>query len=149
MKTLLKNRKASFNFDLIKHYTAGIMLKGSEVKSLREGKGNIGDSYCYFKDDGLYLKSLYIPEYKPAGRNNHDPYRDRKLLLKKQELSSLKGKMEQKGMSVVPVKIILNDSHKIKVEVSLGKGKKNFDKRNRILDKQIDRETKEKINSLK
>lgn len=135
MKTLLKNRKASYNYDLVKHYTAGIMLSGSEVKTLRGGKGNIGDAYCYFKKDGLYLKSLYIPEYKPAGQNNHEPYRDRKLLLKKQELASLKAKMEQKGMSIVPVKIILNDKHKIKVEVSLGKGKKVHDKRDSIKEK--------------
>jgi|TARA_R110000851_G_scaffold56073_4_gene131244 SsrA-binding protein len=132
MKTILNNRKASFNYDLIKHYTAGIMLVGSEVKSLRQGKGNIGDAYCYFKNDGLWLKSLYIPEYKPAGNNNHEPYRDRKLLMKKQELASLKGKMEQKGMSIVPVKVVFNDSHKIKVEVSLGKGKRVHDKRDSI-----------------
>jgi SsrA-binding protein len=132
MRTLLNNRKASFNYDLIKHYTAGIMLTGSEVKSLRQGKGNIGDAYCYFKKDGLYLKSLYIPEYKPAGKNNHEPYRERKLLMKKQELAALKGKMEQKGMSIVPVKVIFNDKHKIKVEVSLGKGKKIHDKRDSI-----------------
>jgi len=148
MKTILKNRKASFNYDLIKHYVAGIILTGSEVKSLRQGKGNIGDAYCYFKKDGLYLKSLYIPEYKPAAMNNHDPYRDRKLLMKKQEISSLKSKIEQKGMAVIPVKLFLNDSHKVKVAVSLSKGKKVHDKRSTIKDKDqkrdLDRSLSEK-----
>ena len=149
MKTLLKNRKASYSYEISKTFTAGIMLTGSEVKSLRGGKGNIGDAYCYFTKKGLYLKSLYISEYKPAGQKNHEPYRDRKLLLNKQEIKVLKEKMEQKGMAIIPVKVVLNDKHKIKVEIALGKGKKLYDKRNRILDKQIDRENKKIIDSLK
>ena len=147
MKTLLKNRKASYSYEISKTFTAGIMLTGSEVKSLRGGKGNIGDAYCYFTKNGLYLKSLYIPEYKPAGQNNHEPYRDRKLLFNKQESKVLKEKMEQKGMAIIPVKVVLNDKHKIKVEIALGKGKKLYDKRetikNRDQKRDLDRQIKE------
>lgn len=148
MKKLLTNRKASFNYELVKTFTAGIMLQSSEVKSLRGGKGNIGDAYCYFGKDGLYLKSLYIPEYKPAAHANHDPYRDRKLLLNKQELKLLKERSEQKGMTIVPVKLFLNDSHKIKIDIALGKGKKVHDKRELIKAKDqkrdLDRQLKDK-----
>jgi len=147
MKTLLKNRKASYSYEISKTFTAGIMLTGSEVKSLRGGKGNVGDAYCYFNKNGLYLRSLYIQEYKPAGQNNHEPYRDRKLLLNKQEIKVLKEKMEQKGMAIIPVKVVLNDKHKIKVEIALGKGKKLYDKSSAIKERDqkrdLDRQIKE------
>ncbi len=140
MKVLLRNKKSSFLYELLKTFSSGIILTGSEVKSLREGKGNIGDAYCYFTEKGLYLKSLYIPEYKPAGRNNHQPYRERKLLLTKQELNLLKKKMEQKGLTIVPVSIYLNDKCKIKVDIALAKGKNLYDKRVSLKDKEQQRE---------
>jgi SsrA-binding protein len=126
------NKKASFQFHLDKKYEAGIQLTGSEVKSIRNGGVNMGDAYCFFLGDELYLMKMHISEYKFGSDKNHDPLRKRKLLLKRAELRSLQKKVKEKGYSIVPVRIYVNERGLVKLEIALARGKKVFDKRDSI-----------------
>ena len=127
-KIICLNRKASFNYFFIETLEAGISLKGSEVKSLRDGKGSIADSYAVDNNGELFLINSHIPLYRQSSYNNHDPKGDRKLLLNKKEINKLIGKMNQDGLTLVPTKMYFKKG-KAKVEIAVGKGKKNFDKR--------------------
>jgi len=138
-KLICKNKKAFFNFELADTFEAGIVLLGSEVKSLRAGKANLSDSYGKFRNGELYLLDAHISAYPQANRENHDPVRERKLLLHKRELKRLLGKVTEKGFSLVPLKLYLRDG-KVKVELALAKGKKIFDKREAIKKKDQRRE---------
>lgn len=134
------NRKAKFEFAFLQSFEAGIMLKGTEVKSLRAGNANLNDAYCTFKKNELYINSLYIGEYEYGNQNNHEPRRPRKLLLKKSELSKLLKRVEAKGLTIVPYKVYFSDRGHAKIEIALAQGKKSFDKRHSIKEKDAKRE---------
>jgi SsrA-binding protein len=127
-KIICLNRKASFNYFFIDLLEAGISLKGSEVKSLRDGKGSIADSYAVDKDGELFLINSHIPLYRQSSYNNHDPKGERKLLLKRREINKLVGRINQEGLTIVPTKLYFVKG-KVKVELAVAKGKKLFDKR--------------------
>lgn len=137
----IKNRKASFEYEFITKHIAGIILLGSEVKSIRNNQANISDSHCIFIDHELFVKNLYIEEYKNA-TNNHEPKRDRKLLLNKIELNKMIGKVKEKGMSIIPIRLFTNEKGKVKLEIVLAKGRKKHDKREKIKKKDIMRDIK-------
>jgi len=126
------NRKAKFEYHFLQEFDAGIMLLGTEVKSLRSGNGNLSDAYCLFKEGELYIKSMYIGEYDHGNINNHETRRDRKLLLKKTELKKLERRVKEKGLTIVPYKIYFSDRGLVKIRVILGQGKKSYDKRDSI-----------------
>ena len=127
-KIICLNRKASFNFFFIELLEAGIALKGSEVKSLRDGKGSIADSYALDKSGELFLINSHIPMYRQSSYNNHNPKEERKLLLKKKEINKLIGRINQEGLTIVPTKMYFVKG-KVKVEIAVAKGKKLYDKR--------------------
>ena len=116
------------------------MLTGTEVKSLREGKGNISDAFCIFQDSELWLKNMHISEFKQGSYNNHDPKRLRKLLLKRNELQKILSKVKEKGITLIPVKVFFSDRGFAKVEIALARGKKQFDKREDLKKKDAQRE---------
>lgn len=136
----IRNKKASFEYHLIDRYSAGIQLLGTEIKSIREGKANINNSFCSFFEDGLYIRNMHIAEYSFGSFYNHESKRDRKLLLTKKELKKLKEKGEEKGFTIVPLKIFINDRGFAKVEIALAQGKKDFDKRETIKERESKRE---------
>lgn len=128
-KIAAANRRARFNYEIGQTYEAGIALKGTEVKSLREGRSNIADSYAGERDGEMWLYNAYIPEYLQANRFNHETRRPRKLLLHKREISRLASAVQREGMTVVPLRIYFNDQGRAKVELALARGKKLHDKR--------------------
>jgi SsrA-binding protein len=138
----IKNRSAYFEYFIDAKYEAGLVLLGTEVKSLREGKANFNDSYCLVHKGEVWLKSLHIAEYSHGTVNNHDPLRDRKLLLQKREIKRIDARLKEKGYTLVPLRIFLNDKNLIKVEIGLAKGKKLHDKRESIKKRETDREIK-------
>jgi len=127
-KIICLNRKASFNYFFLDQLEAGIALKGSEVKSLRDGKASIADSYAVDKNGEIFLINSHIPLYKQSSYNNHDPKGDRKLLLKKKEINKLIGRINQEGLTLVPTKLYFKNG-KAKIQIAVGKGKKLYDKR--------------------
>ena len=127
-KIICLNRKASFNYFFLEILEAGISLKGSEVKSLRDGKGSIADSYALDNNGELFLINSHIASYKQASYSNHKPIDDRKLLLNKREINKLIGKMQREGFTIIPTKMYFKKG-KAKIELAIGKGKKQFDKR--------------------
>lgn len=141
-KVYIKNRPATFEYAIEDRLTAGIMLTGSEIKSVRNGKVSFNDSYCYFQKSELWIKSLHIAEYVNAGYAGHDPIRDRKLLLNKKELSKWANKVKEKGLTIVPLAMFINENGYAKLEIGLGKGKKLHDKRESIKSRDADREMK-------
>jgi SsrA-binding protein len=141
---IISNRSAYFEYHIEDKYSAGLVLTGTEVKSLREGKASFNDSYCYFNKGELWIKSLYIAEYSHGNLNNHDPVRERKLLLSKRELKKLESKIKEKGYSIVPLRIFFNEKGLAKLEIGLGKGKKVHDKRETIKEREIERDIKRK-----
>ncbi len=141
----IKNRQAYFEYFIDDKYVAGIVLKGTEVKSLREGKASFNDSYCIFQQDELWLRSFHISEYSHGTTNNHDPVRERKLLLNRREIKKLEGKIKEKGFTIVPLRLFLNEKNLVKVEIGLAKGKKLHDKRDTIKQRDTDREMKRYI----
>jgi len=128
-KIVAENRKARFNYEIIDTYEAGMVLSGTEVKSLREGKANIAESYASDEGGEIWLINSYLPEYLQANRFNHEPRRRRKLLLSKREVNRLRGAINRDGMTLIPLKIYFNDQGRAKLELALGKGKKLHDKR--------------------
>ena len=138
----LNNKKAYYEYFFEATYTAGIVLQGTEIKSLRTGKASFNDSYCIFDRGELYVKSLHISEYKFGTYANHEPLQERKLLLNKKELKKLEEKSKEKGYSIIPLKIFINEKGFAKMDIGLGKGKKNFDKRDTIKTRENDRDLK-------
>lgn len=128
-KIVAENRKARFNYEILDTYEAGLVLKGTEVKSLREGKANIAESYASDEDGELWLINSYLPEYLQANRFNHEPRRRRKLLLSAREIGRLRNAVNREGMTLIPMKIYFNDRGRVKLELALAKGKKLHDKR--------------------
>lgn len=138
----IKNRAAYFEYFIDDKYTAGISLTGTEVKSLRAGKASFNDSYCIIDHGEVFIKSLHISEYSHGTVNNHNPIRDRKLLLNRREIKKLEGKIKEKGFTIIPLRLFFNENNLIKVEIGLGKGKKLHDKRESIKQRDTDRELK-------
>ena len=128
LKIISNNRKARFNYFFKEFYEAGIALKGSEVKSLRDGKANISESYAFDHHGEMYLVNSHIPAYKESSYNNHDPRRSRKLLLNKKEINKLIGRVNREGFTLIPTKLYFKKG-KAKVEIAVAKGKKQYDKR--------------------
>ena len=138
----LKNRQAYHEFFIDAKYEAGMVLLGTEVKSLRNGRASFNDSYCLIHKGEIWLKSLHIAEYTHGNMNNHDPLRDRKLLLEKREIKKIEAKLKEKGYTLVPLRIYFNEKRFAKIEIGLAKGKKLHDKRESIKQKDVDREMK-------
>jgi len=138
----IKNRQAYFEYFIDDKLTAGIALLGTEVKSIRAGKGSFADAYCIFQSGELWLKAMNIAIYSHGTVNNHDPVRDRKLLLTKRELKKWEAKIKEKGYTIVPLKLFFNENNIAKVEIGLAKGKKLHDKRESIKQKDTEREMK-------
>jgi SsrA-binding protein len=136
----IKNKKASFEFEFIDKYIAGVQLTGTEIKSIREAKVSLTEAYCYFRRGELFIKQMHIAPYSMAASYNHDPVRERKLLLTKQELSKMENKFSEKGLSVIPIRIFINDRGLAKMEIALARGKKIHDKRESIKEKDSKRE---------
>ena len=141
----IKNRSAYFEYFIDDKYTAGIMLTGTEIKSLRTGKASFNDSYCIFHKGELFIKSFHIAEYAFGNLNNHDPLRERKLLLNKRELKKIETRLKEKGYTLIPLRLFFNEKNIAKVEIGLGKGKKLHDKRETIKQRDTDREIKRYI----
>ena len=131
LKIISNNRKANFNYFLEEFYEAGIVLKGSEIKSLRGGKVNILESYAFDNNGEIYLINSYIPSYKESSYNNHNPIRNRKLLLNKREIDKLLGRIHREGFTLIPTKMYFKKG-KAKIEIAVAKGKKQYDKRQTI-----------------
>jgi SsrA-binding protein len=140
----LSNKKAYFEYYIEDKYVAGMVLKGTEIKSLRAGKASFNDSYCIFDKGELFVKSFHISEYAFGTYINHEPLQERKLLLNKRELKKLESKIREKGYSIIPLKIYLNEKGFFKMEIGLGKGKKIYDKRETIKERESDRDVKRK-----
>lgn len=138
----IKNRQAYFDYFIDDKYIAGLVLTGTEVKSLRAGRASFNDSYCLFNKGELWIRSLHIAEYSFGTINNHDPLRERKLLLSKRELKKIETKLKEKGYTLVPLRIFFNEKNLAKMEVGLGKGKKVHDKRETIKQRDTEREIK-------
>jgi SsrA-binding protein len=135
-KTLeIVNRKAKYQYHFVSTYEAGIVLNGTEIKSIRQGDVNLNDAYCTFKKGELYIQSLYIKEYKFATYFNHEARRIRKLLLKKAELKKLEKRVKERGFTIVPYRLFISERGFAKLEIALAEGKKSFDKRNSIKEK--------------
>ncbi|MDP4285683.1 MAG: SsrA-binding protein SmpB [Bacteroidota bacterium] len=140
----LSNRKAYYEYNIEAKYIAGIVLTGTEIKSLRAGKASFNDSYCIFFKGELFVKSLHISEYHFGTHYNHEPMQERKLLLHKKELRKLENKMKEKGFTIIPLKIFISEKGFAKMEIGLGKGKKIYDKRESIKERENDRDIKRK-----
>jgi SsrA-binding protein len=136
----IKNKKASFEYFLLDEFTAGIQLTGTEIKSLREGKANITDAYCSFAGTELYVKNMHISEYTMGTHYNHEPKRSRKLLLNKRELKKLLTKTKEKGLTIIPTLMFINENGLAKLNISLAKGKHSYDKRETLKNKEIQRD---------
>jgi SsrA-binding protein len=133
------NRQASFRFDLLDRFEAGMVLRGTEVKALREGGAQMKDSYATIRDGELWLLNLHIPPYKPAARDNHPPERDRKLLLNRREIDKIVADMKEKGLTIVPTRIYFKDG-RAKAEIAMARGKDRFDKRQGIKEREMKRD---------
>ena len=139
-KVEIRNKRAEFEYQLLERFTAGIALKGTEIKSIREGAGSITEAFCYMKGDELFVKSMNIPEYSHGNLMNHDILRLRKLLLTKRELKKIDTKVRERGVTVLPIRLFLSDRGFAKLEIALARGKKSFDKRESIKQKDSKRE---------
>ncbi len=131
----IKNKRATFDYELIDTYTAGIVLTGTEIKSIRQGKASLVDTYCYFVNNELWVKNMHISEYFYGSYNNHTARRERKLLLTKKELDKLKRGSLDPGFTLIPVRLFINEKGLAKVVVALAKGKKQYDKRQSLKEK--------------
>lgn len=136
----IRNRQASFGYELLDTYISGMVLKGTEIKSIREGKVNLQDGYVYFVRDEAFVKGVNISPFSQGTHYNHEAARDRKLLMKKSELLRLKTKAEEKGLTIIPIRLFINDRGYAKLEIALARGKKIHDKRQSIKERDIKRE---------
>ena len=151
MKNIYKNKKAYFEYEILEKFEAGMVLKGSEVKSIREGKINFIDSYCEICEGEIYCKGLHISQYKDASYNNDDPLRNRKLLLNKKEINKISARIKERGLSCVPLSVYFNKRNFVKMEIGLGRGKRLYDKREKIKknDVRIENSAASKIKNIK
>lgn len=138
----MNNRQAYFNYSIEDKYVAGIVLMGTEVKSIRDGKLSFNDAFCMFDDGELWVRGLFIASYSHGTANNHIEVHDRKLLLNKKELKKIQAKIKEKGYTLVPLKVFFTDKNLVKVEIGLGRGKKLHDKRETIKNRDVEKEIK-------
>lgn len=136
----IKNKRATFDYEIIDKYTAGIVLTGTEIKSIREGKASLVDTFCFIHDDELWVKNMYVAEYSYGTYNNHATRRDRKLLLNKKEINNLRNDTLSPGYTIVPLVLFINDKRLAKLDIALCRGKKEFDKRASIRERDDKRE---------
>jgi SsrA-binding protein len=139
-KISIKNKKAFYQYAFIEKFIAGIQLTGTEIKSIRSGKVSLADSYCHFINNELWVKGMHIAEYLWGGHYNHDPKRERKLLLEKHELNKLQKKSKEAGLTIIAFRLFINEKGLAKLEIALAKGKKEYDRREDIKQKDIKRE---------
>lgn len=145
MKVIATNKKAHYNYEILESHEAGISLVGSEVKSIREGRISLKESYAEIKDNEVYLINCHISPYAPANIFNHEPQRERKLLLHRREIKRLTGKIKEKGFTLIPTKVLINDNGRVKVEVSLAKGKRAYQKKEVIKERDRERELRAEL----
>jgi len=143
------NRRARFEYEFLEKHEAGIVLSGTEIKSIRAGNVNLRDAYCFFKKEELFVKSLFIAEYEHGNYANHEPRRTRKLLLHRQQLRKLEKKVKEKGFTIVPVRLYINDRGFAKLEIALAQGKKVHDKRQSIKEKDVKRDLQRQMKGVK
>jgi SsrA-binding protein len=141
----IENRRAKFDYQFIEKLVAGMVLSGTEIKSIREGKAALVDSYCYFRNEELYIKNMNIAAYSEGTHYNHEPNRERKLLLSKTELNKLQKKLKDQGLTIIPIRLFISQSGYAKLEIALAKGKKEFDKRESIKKRDTEREINRKL----
>ncbi|MDC1508869.1 SsrA-binding protein SmpB [Saprospiraceae bacterium] len=146
---VIVNRKAKYEYTLVDEFEAGIILKGTEVKAMRSGNANLSDAYCIFDNGNLIIKSMFIAEYDHGNVNNHETRADRRLLLRKSELKKIKRKLDEKGLTLVPYKIYFTERGFVKLNIWLAQGKKSFDKRNSIKEKDVKRELDREMKKFK
>lgn len=137
---VIRNKRATFDYELLDQYTAGIVLVGSEIKSIRAGKAGLVDSYCYFSHGELWIKNMYVAEYSYASYNNHVERRERKLLLSRRELRGLEEALKNPGHTIIPVRLFINERGLAKIIIALARGKKQYDKRAAIRDREDKRQ---------
>ena len=142
-KIFFKNRKATYNYEVFDKYIAGIILKGTEIKSIRSSLINMNSSYCLVDNNDIYVKDLNISEYKFGNLNNHEPKRKRKLLLNKREINQIKKKVSEKKFSIIPLNLFISDRGFAKMEIALCKGKKTYDKRESVKNREADRKLRQ------
>ena len=135
-KIEIKNKRASFEYEFIESFTAGIVLTGTEIKSIRAGKASLTDSYCYFAGKELFVKNMHIADYWWGSFNKHDPRRDRKLLLNRRELRKLQRATKEKGLTIITTKLFIADNGYAKLNIALARGKKEYDKRHSLKEKE-------------
>lgn len=136
----IQNKKAQFEYAFLEKYTAGMVLKGTEIKSIRQGKVSMADAYCFFNGEELFLKNLNIAKYDNGTHYNHEPLRDRKLLLTRKELRKLISKLTDKGLTIIPTRVYISEQGLAKIEIGLAKGKKLYDKRESIKERDVSRD---------
>lgn len=136
----IRNKKASHDYEFLEKFIAGIKLTGTEIKSIRAGKATLTDSFCVFRNGELYIKGMHISEYWWGNLNNHDPLRERKLLLKSRELKKIEKKVKESGLTVIVIKVFINERGLAKAEIAVSKGKKEYDKRETLKRKDTERE---------
>jgi len=141
----VKNRKASYNYEFLEEEVAGISLFGSEVKSIRNGDVSIGEAHCFIQDGEVFITGMHVAEYKESGRGNHDPYRKRKLLLTKKQIKKFDDKLKVRGITIVPIKLFTNEKGVLKMKIALARGKKNYDKKQSIKERDISRDMDREI----
>jgi len=142
MTTLIQNRRARFDYSILQTYIAGIQLTGTEVKSIRDKKASISEAYCHVNNGEIFIKNMHISEYRQIKHTNHEPLRDRKLLLNKKEINQLDKSMKEKGLTIIPLNVKLTETGFIKIEIGLVKGKKPYDKKTTIMLRDLDRDQK-------
>lgn len=142
MTTLIQNRRARFDYSILQTYIAGIQLTGTEVKSIRDKKASISEAYCHVNNGEIFIKNMHISEYRQIKHTNHEPLRDRKLLLNKKEINQLDKSMKEKGLTIIPLNVKLTETGFIKIEIGLVKGKKPYDKKTKIMLRDFDRDQK-------
>ncbi|MEY4382892.1 MAG: hypothetical protein RI995_434 [Bacteroidota bacterium] len=138
-KVEILNRKASFEYQFLDTFTAGLVLSGTEIKSIRQGKVNLTDAYCLFHQDELFVRNMHISKYEEGTHYNHEPIRDRKLLLSKRELKKLLNELKNVGLTIIPTKLFISDKGYAKLNIALAKGKKLYDKREDIKERDVKR----------
>ncbi|WP_224998419.1 SsrA-binding protein SmpB [Cesiribacter sp. SM1] len=136
----IKNKRAGFEYEFLEKFVAGISLQGTEIKSIRQSKVNMADAHCGFQGDEMYVYNLHISPYEEGNIFNHEPMRPRKMLLKKKEINRLKVKVEEKGLTIIPTRLFINDKGLAKLEIALARGKKLHDKRESIKERDVARE---------
>lgn len=145
MKVVCTNKKARRDYDILEEMEAGIVLKGTEVKALREGKASLNESYASIDREEIYLYNSHISPYSMGNRFNHEPRRTRKLLMHANEISRLIGKVQEKGLTLIPIRLYFNDAGRVKVEIGLARGKRLYDKRRAIAERDAKREMRREI----